>query len=94
MEIMSDNVKENKDPIVMKPDNSYDPSKQYTWDPEATFTLSGKEFGLWLNTIRGIVSSKEAMEIRMALECNSILENHMIEGVKAGIIKEMPKEQK
>jgi len=81
-----------KAPIVMNAKPTYNPANQYTWDPEATFTLTGKQFGLWLNTLRGIVSSKEAMELRMAMECNDVIEGLMVDGVASGVIKEIPKE--
>jgi hypothetical protein len=80
-----------KEVIQMKPaekSNVYDPSKQYVWDPAAIFTLTGKEFGLWLNTVRTKVSSKEAIELRMLLECNNIIEEIMARGVASGVIKE------
>jgi len=89
---MSDKVVEEKAPIVMTPKViTYDPAKKYTWEPEAIFVLTGKQFGLWLNTVRGIVGSREAMEMRMAMECNNTLEALMEQGVKSGVITELPK---
>ena len=38
----------------------YDANKRYTWTPEDTFTLSGAEFGLILNTVRAYLASEEA----------------------------------
>ena len=85
-------VKTEREPIQMNAMNDspvYHPGKKYTWDPDAQFVLSGKEFGLWLTTIRGIVTTKEAVQLRMALECNNVIENIMTRGVTSGEIREV-----
>jgi len=69
----------------------YDPSEQYVWGPDAVFTLTGQEFGLILNTIRGKVITKEAMEYRMLFDCNDILEGLMEKSVSNGTIIVAPK---
>jgi len=93
MDIVKDNIEDMEvvDPQVVNGNSLvYDPSKQYTWDGNVVFELSGKEFGLWLNSIRAKVSSKEAMEHRMNMECNNVIEAIMARGVASGIIVEVP----
>ena len=70
----------------------YDPSKRYTWTPEDKFTLSGAEFGLFLNTVRAYLSSEEASRFQLMIQANEVIEKIMIEGVEADIIKEVVEE--
>ena len=35
-------------------ENVYDVNKKYTWGPEDTFQLSGRNFGLVLNALRSV----------------------------------------
>lgn len=70
----------------------YDPSKRYTWTPEDKFTLSGAEFGLFLNTVRAYLSSEEASRFQLMIQANQVIEKIMIEGVEADIIKEVVEE--
>lgn len=70
----------------------YDPSKKYTWTPEDTFTLSGAEFGLFLNTVRAYLSSEEASRFQLMIQANQVIESLMIKGVEAAIIKEVVEE--
>lgn len=67
----------------------YDPSKRYTWTPEDTFTLTGAEFGLFLNTVRSYLSSEEAARFQLMMQANQVIENLMIKGVEADVIKEV-----
>ena len=67
----------------------YDPSKKYTWTPEDTFTLTGAEFGLILNTVRAYLSSEEAARFQLMMQTNQVIEKLMIDGVEADIIKEV-----
>ena len=67
----------------------YDPSKRYTWTPEDTFTISGQDFGLFLNTVRSYLSSEEAARFQLMMKANEVIEKLMISGVEADIIKEV-----
>ena len=71
----------------------YDPSKRYTWTPEDTFTISGQEFGLFLNTVRSYLSSEEAARFQLMMKANEVIEKIMIQGVEADIIKEVEEPQ-
>ena len=67
----------------------YDPSKRYTWTPEDTFTLTGQQFGLILNTVRSYLSSEEAARFQLMMQANEVIEKLMIDGVESDIIKEV-----
>ena len=67
----------------------YDPSKRYTWTPEDTFTLTGQQFGLILNTVRAYLSSEEAARFQLMMQANEVIEKLMIEGVENDTIKEV-----
>lgn len=67
----------------------YDPAKRYTWTPEDTFTLTGKQFGLFLNTVRSYLSSEEAARFQLMMQANQVIEELMVKGVEADIIKEV-----
>ena len=70
----------------------YDSSKKYTWTPEDTFTLTGSEFGLFLNTVRAYLSSEEAGRFQLMMQANQVIEKVMVSGVEADIIKEVQEE--
>lgn len=67
----------------------YDPNKRYTWTPEDTFTLTGQQFGLILNTVRSYLSSEEAARFQLMMQANEVIEKLMIAGVEADVIKEV-----
>lgn len=66
----------------------YDPSKRYVWDKDAKFELTGEQFGMWLNSVRSKVSSREAGEYQMAFKASEAIEGIMANGVRAGVIVE------
>lgn len=68
---------------------SYDPNKRYTWTPEDTFTLSGAEFGLILNTVRAYLASEEAARFQLMVQSNDAIEKVMARAVEADIVKEV-----
>jgi hypothetical protein len=71
---------------------TYDANKKYTWSPEDKFELSGRDFGLILNTIRAILNTKEAAKILLANQTNQVIEKIMAEAVEADVIKEAVEE--
>jgi hypothetical protein len=70
----------------------YDPNKRYSWGPEDKFELSGREFGLILNTLRAILNTEEAAKIILAQQANAAIEAVMAKGVEADIVKEAVEE--
>ena len=71
---------------------TYDSAKKYTWTPEDTFTISGQDFGLILNTVRSYLSSEEAARFQLMIKTNDVIEKIMIAGVEADVIKEVVEE--
>lgn len=74
---------------VVKQELKFDPNKKYTWNQEATFTLSGGDFGLLLNTLRAIINTKEAQTILLAKQAGDVLEETLASGVKSGVVVEL-----
>lgn len=72
---------------------TYDPSKKYSWTPEDSFTLSGADFGLVLNALRAVLSTREAATVLLANQANTTIENILAKAVEEGIVKEAPEEQ-
>jgi hypothetical protein len=70
----------------------YDANKRYTWTPEDTFTLSGAEFGLILNTVRAYLASEEAARFQLMVQSNDAIEKVMARAVEADIVKEVVEE--
>jgi hypothetical protein len=70
----------------------YNPNAKYTWTPEDTFTLSGQDFGLILNTVRAYLSSEEAARFQLMIQTNQVIEKIMKQGVEDDVIKEAVEE--
>ena len=60
----------------------------YTWPPDAIFELTGHQFGMWLNSVRALVNTKEALTYKFAFEANDIIESIVAKGVEEGAIVE------
>ena len=72
---------------------AYDPSKRYTWTPATEFTLTGEQFGLILNSLRGVISTPEAARVLLAAQANDSLEAVLAKAVESGAVVEAPEEQ-
>jgi hypothetical protein len=68
---------------------TYDPTKNYTWNPETKFVISGQDLGLILNTFRGILATQEATNAIMAYEANKRIESLVAKSVEDGSIYEI-----
>ena len=68
---------------------TYDPTKNYTWNPDTKFVLSGQDLGLILNTLRGILATQEATNAIMAYEANKRIESLVAKSVEDGSIYEI-----
>jgi len=95
---MSEEIKEFA-PIVDMPQApqtvaKFDPTKKYIWSQDANFTLSGSDFGLLLNTLRSITSTKEAQTILLAHDAGDVLEKTLANAVEAGVVIEAPETPK
>ena len=67
----------------------YDRTKKYTWENGDQITISKKNFGFLLNTIKTILSTKQTTQILLANRTNDVIENIMAEYVEKGVIKEV-----
>jgi hypothetical protein len=66
----------------------FDPSKKdYTWDHDSQFTLTGIEFGATLNFLK-----KRKLELLKELEIINIFEKKLAESFESGIVREIPKD--
>jgi len=72
---------------------TYDPTKRYTWTPTTEFTLTGEQFGLILNSLRGVISTQEAARILLAAQANDSLEAVLAKAVESGDVVEAPAEE-
>lgn len=94
MDEQMNNKKEAKEPIKMVPTApQYDPSKQYTWPKDAVFQITGAQFGLWLNHVRGVMQTPEFQEHQLVAEASMAIEQIMETGVKAGVIVPLAERQ-
>lgn len=75
MDIVKENPKENR---------KYDPQKRYRWAPEANFAFSGGEFGVIVNALRQVLSTKEAQTILMAERASELVELSLARAVEDG----------
>lgn len=83
------NMQENvQKPVQQAP--KFDPTKKYTWDTNANFTLNGGQFGLLLNALRAVTGTKEAQTILLAHDAGDVLENMLADAVEKGVVVEIP----
>lgn len=88
---MSAEIKQ-MNPVIKKEEEvkpEFNPAKKYTWSKDAQFTLSGGEFGLILNALRGVVSTQEAQALFLANEAVGAVENILGNAVEGGLVKEI-----
>ncbi len=71
----------------------YDRSKKYSWSNEDQITISGRDFGFLLNTIRSILNTEQAAQILLADRANDVIEGIMAEYVEKDVIKEVTEEE-
>jgi len=67
----------------------FDPNKKYTWSQDESFALTGGEFGLLLNSLRAVVSTKEAQTILLASKAADLIEELLAKSVENGVVKEI-----
>lgn len=74
-------ILKNEPQVVGTP---YDPSKKYQWTPEETFSISGSEFALLLNSFRAILSTEESQKVLLAQRASDVLETQLRIAVETG----------
>ena len=80
------------DVINMQETPKFDPKKKYTWSPDTQFVMNGGEFGLLLNALRAVTSTKEAQTILLASNAGDVLENILATAVEKGVVVEVPQQ--
>ena len=76
---------------------NYNPEKHYSWSNDDRIEISGRDFGLFLNTFRAILSNEHPLPVPVVIladKSNEALEGIMAEYVEKGIIKEVEEEPK
>lgn len=66
------------------------PNVNYTWNQDATFTLTGKQFELFINGLRASLATPEAQKVLMLNELSNILNEKLSKGIDEGIVQETP----
>lgn len=72
----------------------FNPDKNYRWEPGSQFLLSGDEFGLIINSLRGLISTPEAQRILLAQRACMAMDNSLARAVEIGVATEIEKEKK
>jgi hypothetical protein len=71
---------------------NYDRSKQYTWNTDDMFEISGTELGMISKFLRAILSTEEAAKIMLAQQSDIAVQSIISRAVEAGKIEEAPKQ--
>jgi len=79
----------NKEETKVETKPEFNPAKKYTWSKDAEFVISGGEFGLILNALRGVISTQEAQALFLANEAVGVVENILGNAVEGGLVKEL-----
>lgn len=74
-------------------EKKYDPNKQYSWEQESEFKLSGNEFGFLLNVTRTFLQRPESRLVLLMAEANELIDKKLQEAVETGVAKEIVQEQ-
>jgi len=88
-EIKQMNPVVKKEETQTEPKLEFNPAKKYTWAKDAQFTMTGSEFGLILNALRGVVGTQEAQALFIANEAVGVLEEVLGGAVESGLVKEV-----
>ncbi len=67
----------------------YDPNKKYSWNNDEEIVISGRDFGLYLNAFRAILSTEQASQVLLANEANKSIETTLAKYVEKDVIKEV-----
>jgi hypothetical protein len=71
----------------------YDPNLKYQWNNEDRIEISGRDFGLFLNTFRSILNTEEAARIMLTMKAADAIESIMAEYVEKNVIKEISEDK-
>jgi hypothetical protein len=91
---MSEEIKEFAPVVEASEGPKFDPNKKYTWTNDANIVISGAEFGLILNALRGVTGTQEAQAIFLAAKAADKVEDVLVRNVENGVIVEAPETPK
>ncbi len=74
--------------IKKKQETVYDPEKNYAWDVNEEFTLTGQEFSSLYNTLKEEIQTSTGTSIHNKVACYNILHSILVENISLGNIKE------
>ena len=63
---------------------TFDPTKQYRWNPDTQFTLTGGEFAVLLNSLRAFLSTENSQIVLLADRAAKALEDQLKGAVEDG----------
>lgn len=67
----------------------FDPKKNYKWEPDDKFILTGVEFGTILTALQGYKKDEDFIKVSNTLRALEVAEKIFITAVEAGIAKEI-----
>ena len=67
----------------------FNPEKQYTWQQDDVFEMSGKDFGLILNTFRAVLNTEQASLVLATHRASIVMESVLAQNIERGIGKEV-----
>ena len=63
---------------------TFDPQKQYRWEPSTEFKLNGGEFAVLLNALRAYLSTEDSQIVLAADRASKALEDQLRQAVEDG----------
>lgn len=80
--------------------NNNQPTTYYKWEPEDTFTFSGKDFSMLYNILEQVTATPDfqqrlytARETMSVVSLHELMKAKLQEGVASGIVKPVTKEE-
>lgn len=64
------------------------PDANYQWKETDEFTLNGKEFEIFLNSVRAILAHPDSQKVLLVSKLGEILENKLVKGITDGVVVE------
>lgn len=69
------------------------PNTPYQWEDNTQFCLNGKEFEIFINTIRAVMSTPDAQKYLLLAELGKVLEDKLANAVEEGKVFEAPQKE-
>lgn len=72
----------------LKAVKKYDPTKNYTWEPDDVFTVSGAEIDIWNKAMSVYVNTPEFQRFLVLQRAAVSMQTFIEESVEQGLMKE------